>query len=342
MRYVPTLFCLSLLAPAASAEEFVLRDTIGCGLFSYERCEVGDTRTAWATDGGPGAFSLTDQSTTWSMPGMTLANPIGRDLIVTRASAVIVVYDNLVQTDDVDLLEQTTLQFHLWSGGIEGEGDSFADNPMGAEVDGHVAIDMLFNTDLFASRLGTTVGNQGFPHATYLMTADMTPYDVVIAADDQPAFAFAKRLTGGPPIDFLTQLSVVDIDDEDAYQTETTPSGQLPGYIMSQLGQPTPNFASSVTAAFVDADYDGNGAAAGADFLLWQRNLGVQGGDPYGPGDGTGEGDVTSADLVVWQAQFGTTLEDLALSTATSRSAPEPGGFLLMLLGALIARAVIG
>jgi hypothetical protein len=53
------------------------------------------------------------------------------------------------------------------------------------------------------------------------------------------------------------------------------------------------------------ADFDGNGAVDGSDFLLWQRGLGTMPALPQ-HGDANGDGVSNAADLDVWRAQFGT------------------------------------
>jgi hypothetical protein len=56
-----------------------------------------------------------------------------------------------------------------------------------------------------------------------------------------------------------------------------------------------------------DADFDGNGDVDGADFLIWQKNLGISDGSAtLAQGDANDDGNVTAADLDVWKAQFAT------------------------------------
>jgi len=53
-----------------------------------------------------------------------------------------------------------------------------------------------------------------------------------------------------------------------------------------------------------DSDFDSDGDVDGADFLRWQRGLGVSLGGSRAQGDAQGDGDVDGADLDVWKAQF--------------------------------------
>jgi hypothetical protein len=75
-------------------------------------------------------------------------------------------------------------------------------------------------------------------------------------------------------------------------------------------------------AAFASADFNADGRIDGADFLVWQSNIGV--GTTRATGDADGNGMVNSADLAIWRDQFGfeaTTIESGAAATA---AVPEP------------------
>jgi hypothetical protein len=66
------------------------------------------------------------------------------------------------------------------------------------------------------------------------------------------------------------------------------------------------------------ADFDEDGDVDGADFLIWQRGLGV--GSTHAEGDADGDGSVDAADLAPWRYQFGAT--DAALPVGAT--VPEP------------------
>lgn len=86
------------------------------------------------------------------------------------------------------------------------------------------------------------------------------------------------------------------------------------------------------TAAVVDdADFDNDSDVDGADFLVWQRGLGV--GTTNATGDANGSGSVNAADLAIWKAQFPNTV-------AVVGAVPEPGSLgLLAIAGGLAAVA---
>jgi hypothetical protein len=77
------------------------------------------------------------------------------------------------------------------------------------------------------------------------------------------------------------------------------------------------------------ADFDGDSDVDGADFLRWQRNVGLTGVDPT-QGDADGSGTVDGVDLVKWRAQFG--------PHASAVAVPEPGCLILALTALLAGR----
>ncbi|TXG86980.1 MAG: hypothetical protein E6R14_02090, partial [Thermomicrobiales bacterium] len=59
------------------------------------------------------------------------------------------------------------------------------------------------------------------------------------------------------------------------------------------------------TPPITSADFDENGFIDGADFLQWQRGLGISGGAVRGDGDANVDGRVDAVDLAVWRDAFG-------------------------------------
>jgi hypothetical protein len=79
----------------------------------------------------------------------------------------------------------------------------------------------------------------------------------------------------------------------------------------------------------VDADFDEDGDVDGADFLTWQRGLGVTGGATHNQGDADGDGSVTGNDLTLWQ-RLGPAGAGLASAI------PEPQALTLLALAAAL------
>lgn len=81
-------------------------------------------------------------------------------------------------------------------------------------------------------------------------------------------------------------------------------------------------------APAIDADFNNNGIVDGADFLIWQRNLGVLAGATNAQGDTDGNGAVNAADLANFKAHFGQ-----PSATASAAAVPEPAAAALALCG---------
>jgi hypothetical protein len=84
------------------------------------------------------------------------------------------------------------------------------------------------------------------------------------------------------------------------------------------------DLALSVAAAGVPGDFDQNGVVDAADFIVWQRDLSMNGGSLSA--DGNGDGIVNAADLGVWRMHLGESTIGGSL-----RSVPEPIGLPMFL-----------
>ena len=75
------------------------------------------------------------------------------------------------------------------------------------------------------------------------------------------------------------------------------------------------------------ADFDKDGDVDGDDFLIWQRNFGMQSGATVNDGDTDGDGDVDGDDFLSWQIEFGS-----GANGGASAEVPEPTGLVLAIL----------
>ncbi len=89
-------------------------------------------------------------------------------------------------------------------------------------------------------------------------------------------------------------------------------------------------YLDNFQSAAAGGDFDPDGDVDGADFLTWQRGLGITGTATVGQGDANGDMNVNAADLAIWRQNFGPGASVSAIGTA-----PEPGAWLLALLASV-------
>ncbi len=94
-----------------------------------------------------------------------------------------------------------------------------------------------------------------------------------------------------------------------------------------------------VIDAGVPGDFNGDGAVDGADFLAWQRHVGLTSGATRAQGDANADGRVDAADLALWKSNFDPATAAAALATPPS-PVPEPSAWALAgpALALLLAR----
>jgi hypothetical protein len=85
---------------------------------------------------------------------------------------------------------------------------------------------------------------------------------------------------------------------------------------------------------FYGADFDHDLDVDGADFLIWQRGVGLPGEATQQEGDANLDTHVNELDLAAWQDQFGTSP---TASVSTVTNIPEPGTVVLaLIIGSLL------
>jgi hypothetical protein len=90
-----------------------------------------------------------------------------------------------------------------------------------------------------------------------------------------------------------------------------------------------------VPTFYLAGDYDDDRDVDGADFLIWQQQLGAAV-LKNTAADGDGNGYVDAADLAVWQADFG---EQFSGGVAAQTPIPEPTTIALLAIGSCLATA---
>jgi hypothetical protein len=91
------------------------------------------------------------------------------------------------------------------------------------------------------------------------------------------------------------------------------------------------NFDATQPIPVEDADFDEDLDVDGADFLTWQRNLGI--GTMLSEGDANSSGTVDAADLAIWESQFGTITSTAVVASVV---VPEPGSIFLAAIASLV------
>jgi hypothetical protein len=84
-----------------------------------------------------------------------------------------------------------------------------------------------------------------------------------------------------------------------------------------------------------NSDFNGDGAVDGADFVIWQRGLGLTGQTTKANGDANGDGLVNGADLAIWKSHFGG-----APAMGSAGAVPEPTAATLAMAALAVAAAI--
>jgi hypothetical protein len=184
----------------------------------------------------------------------------------------------------------------------------------------------------FSGWINATTG--GFP-GNYQST-----YDEQINFDGQNFFATgpaATALYGGPvPLTFGNVSHVANFSPRPGEDLILDVMNGLvfyrgTRYEISPLDLALLNDAG-VPTFYLAGDYNDDRAVDGADFLIWQQQLGAAV-LKNTAADGDGNGFVDAADLAVWQADFG---EQFSGAAATMSPIPEPTSMSLALGAAVI------
>jgi hypothetical protein len=110
-------------------------------------------------------------------------------------------------------------------------------------------------------------------------------------------------------------------------------------WVTDRVDQLAPNF---------DSDFDGDLDVDGADFLTWQRGLGLAPNALQINGDADRDGVVGAGDLAVWQEEFGLSLEtlpgaqSLPPTSMATHAVPEPSALALAACGIAVLLKAAG
>ncbi len=245
--------------------------------------------------------------------------------------------DNNPENDLLDIYDYS-MDFHVWSDGIQGGPDSFFDNAIGNAVGNHVNVSINSTSASVISveewgATGPPINPTMFK--TFLVTIDLSSFGIALQSGQQYVAAVIDPDLG--PIDRGISFRVIAsraTGFEDLYQQYDTNPLDRPGYLVSQHNFPFEQYAAKLTLG--NGDFDGDDDVDGRDFLVWQRNFGFDAGEgnvaPDSFGNTNADRYIDGKDLAIWQATYGTSW---AGSLSANATVPEPSGLVLLLLAAV-------
>ena len=200
----------------------------------------------------------------------------------------------------------------------------------------------ILNTGAGELRIGQSAGAatvaayvQDPPSSLEIELGGLVPGDdfdqLTIAGAATLAGFLDVSLIGGFTLAAGDSFEILDVGGVRTGQFTGLPEGALVGAFAEDLfityNGGDGNDVVLFTAGF-SADFDDDNDVDGADFLIWQRHAGLQGGATKSDGDADGNADVDGDDLLAWKNQFGS-----VAATASTAATPEPTSALLLLCG---------
>ncbi len=308
------LFFLSLACPPTHAASHVLRDSIG----------QNNSLT-----NGLGGGSTLHEGPSWATSAFVVDVPVTQSGILTEAQIVIFARDlDLNPENDLEDIYDFSMDFHVWSDGVQSGPDSFFDNAIGNLVAGHLAVSVNSTSSsvINVEEWGTTgPGSNPTMFKTYRVTIDLASFGIALQSGEQYVAAVIDPYLG--PIGRGTLFRVIGsraTGFEDLFQQFDTPLVDRPGFLASQHNNPFQQYAAKLTLG--NGDFDGDDDVDGRDFLVWQRNFG---GSVTPDQDANGDGIADGKDLAIWQSLYGQTWAGTLSANVT---VPEPSGVTLLLL----------
>lgn len=152
-----------------------------------------------------------------------------------------------------------------------------------------------------------------------------------------PGEVFLTRLVNGQPVNMVSSGALTADRFVDMHFFDINDAQPGDQYLFSAMAAPggqtaaIAGFSFDILTPFVStgADFNGDTVVDGADFLIWQRNLGLAGA-AQSQGDANNDTVVDASDLAAWKLQFG---------PATVAAVPEPAAIVLAVAG--VAAALI-
>jgi hypothetical protein len=119
---------------------------------------------------------------------------------------------------------------------------------------------------------------------------------------------FAVTALAGEPDDVTVDVALADLGFSGEVHVRDLWSrsdiGIVEGVLSTSLGPHESALYLLSDALAPTADFNHDGAVDGADYLIWQRGVGLASNADPSQGDADGDGDVDADDLQAWRTQF--------------------------------------
>jgi hypothetical protein len=202
-------------------------------------------------------------------------------------------------------------------------------DPGGNAVDGPNYLQIGAFNALVQVTTATITANTTYNLAAFGRSFGAGPYDVRVYAMADPLEVIYYQ---GESARLATLQFPLNTNAMTELTTQFTPAAQFVGQYMGVYIAAHANFygfdnvrLTAAAAPTLDADFDNNGKVDGADFLTWQRGLGLTGASATNAaGNADGDADVDKDDLAIWKAHFG-----LASANPAAAGVPEPAAWAL-------------
>jgi hypothetical protein len=152
-----------------------------------------------------------------------------------------------------------------------------------------------------------------------LSTSSQTARDLALDKDGNLFISgFGGTIDFIPAANVLNPTTLTDNSSIDWYDSQT--SGTL-SFNSIDIGFGT-------QTSFAAGDFNESGTVDASDLTAWKMGFGTASGAGHGSGDADNDGDVDGADFLVWQQQVGQ-----SGATAAASAVPEPAAAVLVLAG---------
>ncbi|MGK0187806.1 MAG: hypothetical protein ACI9R3_003597, partial [Verrucomicrobiales bacterium] len=225
ITFVLALF-LPLLPSAATSAEIVLRDNIGEGSAATDRVPGGESIRLGANFDTPGVV----------IPPTSAAGILkeARFVIFARHGSTT---GPPVEPDELEFMQFVEYVFHIWTDGVQGDGDTFDTNPIGDSTNGHIKLEVNIDGEgpAVIAALGETGAQDEF--GTFLVTIDLRPYAIEVPENQELVMSLVSEDSSAILRISHSRLEPAGVA-EDVYQFDGTRDDQRPGFLSTNYQLP--------------------------------------------------------------------------------------------------------